>query len=94
LDAASLRLRPASQVPAHQMESVHTLFHDFGAQNAPLRVFLDFWLEKIHMRLDGPYDDRVGPGLLAIGLLAGFAVSLSMHIAEGGSADVLKVKHG
>ena len=58
-------------------------------------VMTYYWrARKIRMRLDGPYDDRVGPGLLAIGLLAGFAVSLSMHIAEGGSADVLKVKHG
>lgn len=40
------------------------------------------------MRLDGPYDDRVGPGLLCVGLLAGFAVSLEMHVRERGGADL------
>ena len=44
---------------------------------------LTYWrARKIRMRLDGPYDDRIGPGLLGATLLAGFAVSLYMRLAE------------
>ena len=52
-------------------------------------VMTYYWrARKIRMRLDGPYDDRIGPGLLGFGLLAGFAVSLSMHMAETGAGDL------
>ena len=37
---------------------------------------------KIRMRLDGPYDDRIGPGLLSIALVGGFGVSLFLHLQD------------
>lgn len=46
-------------------------------------VLTYYWrARKIRMRLDGPYDDRIGPGLLGAALLAGFVVSLYMRLAE------------
>ena len=42
-----------------------------------------YWRSRrIRLRLDGPYDDLVGPALLAVALVGGFGISISLHLLD------------